>query len=200
MAANDAQQDQLEALLQQINQLNAENQGKAATQFSFKELTAYLNFNKKPHTSLRHPRHHWDSSTSTYQSTLIIVIRYMLLAFWSIISTPSPKVITKRIGNKDFHWRSNHWTLHHPYECCLYPGSTASASSTKSVTASASLNKTKAAWMKIPPSVREPRTKMIGSKPFHCVSITWRGHRTILITVAYALELPKLSHLPAQPT
>ena len=45
MAANDAQQDQLEALLQQIDQLNANNQGKAATQFSFKELTAYLNFN-----------------------------------------------------------------------------------------------------------------------------------------------------------
>jgi hypothetical protein len=91
MAANDAQQDQLEALLQQINQLNADNQGKAATQFSFKELTAYLNFNKEPCTSLRHPRHHWDSPTSTCQSTLIIVIRYMLLAFCSIISTPLPR-------------------------------------------------------------------------------------------------------------
>jgi len=144
MAANDAQQDQLEALLQQIDQLNADNQGKAATQFSFKELTAYLNFNKEPCTSLCHPRHHWDSPTSTCQSTLIIVIRYMLLAFCSIISAPSPKVNTKRIGNKYSHWRSNHWTLYHPDKCRLYPGSTASASSTKSATSSTSLNKTKA--------------------------------------------------------
>ena len=134
MVANDAQQDQLEALLQQIYQLNANNQGKAATQFSFKELTAYLNFNKEPCTSLRHPRHHWDYPPSTCQSTLIIVIRYMLLAFCSIISTPSPKVITKRIGNKYFHWHSSHWILYHPDKCRLYPGSTASASSTKSAT------------------------------------------------------------------
>jgi hypothetical protein len=102
MAANNAQQDQLEALLQ-----------KAATQFSFKELTACLNLNKEPFTSLRHPRHHWDSPTSTCQSTLIIVIRYMLLTFCSIISTPSLKFNTQdntgqvraiRISDSLKHW------------------------------------------------------------------------------------------------
>ena len=98
--------------------------------------------------------------------------------FGSIISTPSPKVNTKRIGNKYSHWRSNHWTFYHPDKCRLYPGSTASAPSTKSAISSASLNKTKAAWMKIPPSVREPRTNVIGSKHFNsCIHhMAWTLH------------------------
>jgi hypothetical protein len=197
MAANNAQQDQLEALLQQINQLNADNQEKAATRFSFKELTAYLNLNKEQCTSLRHPRHHWDSPTSTCQSTLIIVIRYMLLAFCSIISTLSPKIITKRIRNKYFHWHSSHWMLYCPDKYRLYPGPTAIAPSTKSVTASASLNKSKSAWIKIPPSVRKPHTKMIGSKPFNlCIHhMAWTSHHPDHCRIC-----PRASKAVLQPT
>jgi hypothetical protein len=55
--------------------------------------------------------------------------------------------------------------------------------------------------MKIPSSVREPCTKMIGGKPFHlCIHhMAWTSHHPDHCRIC-PIEPPKLCRLPAQPT
>ena len=118
MAANNARQDQLEALLQQIDRLNADNQ---ALRLQAAADTLQLQAAAAAAAVAASPR-------------------------WKMIPPIVREPHTKMIRSKPFHWCIHHmaWTLHHPDHCriCLGASKAVSPPSTASLaTATAMLTK-----------------------------------------------------------